>query len=113
MDSNDQSKFWAIVELFGHTVLAGEVSKCDIGDFVQLNIPAVGVIPEWTKMINPKAIYAITPCTETDAREKADSLKAMPVTLWDADKMIKARFAEMEEAGKIKVLPVPETEEIL
>lgn len=110
----NQTKFWAIVELFGHTVLAGEVSKCEIGDFVQINVPEVGSIPAWTKMVNPKAIYAINPTTEEVARNKAESLKAMPIERWDTEQLIKNRFAEMEEQGKIKMLeaqPVEEVEE--
>ena len=81
-ENNTNDKFWAIVELFGHTVLSGEVSKCEIGDFVQINIPEVGDVPAWSKMVNPKAIYGITPTTEEVARAKAETIKAMPINRW-------------------------------
>lgn len=104
MENNGEDKFWAIVELFGHTVLAGEVSKCEIGDFVQINIPKAGVLPSWTKMVNPKAIYGITPVTEDVARAKAETIKSMPVDRWDTEELFRNRFSEMEEDGKIKTL---------
>ncbi len=106
----NQDKFWAIVELFGHTVLAGQVSKCEIGDFVQINIPQVDAMPAWSKMVNPKAIYAITPCTEEVARSKAESIKQMPIDRWDTEQLFKNRFAQLEEEGKIKQL-IEEAEE--
>lgn len=107
----NETKFWAIIELFGHSVIVGEVSKCEIGDFVQINIPEVGVIPAWSKMVNPKAIYAITPVTEEVARQKAEALKEMPINRWDTETLIKNRFAELEEQGKIKRLEPVEAEE--
>lgn len=107
-ENQNQTKFWAIVELFGHTILAGEVSKCEIGDFVQINIPDVGIIPSWSKMVNPKAIYAITPCTEKVAKSKAESLKSMPIDRWDTERLLNNRFNEMEKEGKIKRLETVE-----
>lgn len=103
MESNNE-KFWAIVELFGHTVLAGEVSKCEIGDFVQINIPKSNAIPSWTKMVNPKAIYAITPTTEEVAKSKAESIRAMPVDRWDTEQLFKNRFEELVSQGRIQEL---------
>lgn len=102
----DNQNFWGIVELFGHTTLAGQISKCEIGDFVQINIPDVGIIPSWTKMVNPKAIYAITPCTQEVAKSKAEELKAMPINQWDTETLIRNKFNKMEEEGKIKRLEV-------
>lgn len=101
-ESND--KFWAIVELFGHTVLAGEVSKCEIGDFVQINIPEAGDVPAWSKMVNPKAIYGITPVTEEVAKSKAETIKQMPVDRWDTEQLFRNRFETLEKDGKIKSL---------
>lgn len=104
MKNETNDKFWAIVELFGHTVIAGEVSKCEIGDFVQINIPKVNDVPEWSKMVNPKAIYAITPVTEEVARSKAETIKAMPINRWDTEQLFRNRFESLAEEGKIKVL---------
>lgn len=106
-ENNTNDKFWAIVELFGHTVLSGEVSKCEIGDFVQINIPEVGDVPAWSKMVNPKAIYAITPTTEEVARAKAETIKAMPINRWDTEQLFENRFKALSDEGKIKLLEEP------
>ena len=103
-NNNTNDKFWAIVELFGHTVLAGEVSKCEIGDFVQINIPKVGDVPEWSKMVNPKAIYGITPVTKEVAISKAETIKSMPINRWDTEQLFKNRFDKLAEEGKIQKL---------
>lgn len=111
INNMEELKFWAIVELFGHTVLAGEVSKSEIGDFIQINIPEVGPIPAWTKLLNPKAVYGITPTTKTVAIGKAKALKAMPIDRWDTEQLFKNRFGEMVEEGKIKMIEAEEVEE--
>lgn len=100
----EQKEFWGIIELFGHTVMAGSISKSEIGDFIQINVPDCGPIPAWSKILNPKAIYALTPTTEEVARQKADELKSMPIHKWDTEQLLKNRFAELEEEGKIKML---------
>ena len=108
----ESNKFWAIVELFGHTVLAGQVSKCDIGDFIQINIPQIGSIPEWTKMVNPKAVYAITPCSEQDAISRATELKSMPISKWDTNQLVKNHLKELEQKGQIKMIESSQGQEI-
>lgn len=102
----NKNKFWGIIELFRHTVLAGEISKCEIGDFIQINIPEIGIIPEWSKMVNPKAIYAITPTSKEVAIAKVEQLKAMPINQWDTEKLLENRLTELEEEGKIKRLQI-------
>lgn len=104
MNNENSNIFWAIIELFGHNVMAGQVSKCEIGDFIQINVPEVDGIPAWTKMVNPKAIYAITPVTEDVAMDKARYLKSMPIDRWDTETLITNRFREMVNDGKIKEL---------
>ncbi|MEM6342564.1 MAG: hypothetical protein AAF927_01745 [Bacteroidota bacterium] len=101
---NEKNEFWGIIELFGHTVMAGAISKSEMADFIQINVPECGSIPAWSKLINPKAIYGITPTTEEVARQKAVDLKSMPINRWDTEALLNNRFAELQEAGKIKML---------
>ena len=48
------------------------------------------VASEWklSKMLNPSAIYSITPVTEETARAAAKSCSAAPVTRWDVQDLI-------------------------
>ena len=59
--SNDPDTFdeFAKVELFGHQVIIARVTKAPVGDFVRCDvIDAKGKVT-FTKLVNPKAIYAI------------------------------------------------------
>jgi len=67
---------WAIVELFGHTQVAGYVTEEQIAGspMLKVEVPAPRVEGEgsvgdpFVRYIGAKAIYAITPCAEDDVR---------------------------------------------
>lgn len=67
----------AIVELFGHQVIAGQISEQVIGGqgFIRIDVPAVDGQPGYTKFFGPSAIYAITPTDETTMLEAARRLR--------------------------------------
>lgn len=100
----ENQKFWAIVELFGHTKLAGQVSPSELADFILVEIPECEPVPAWSKMISPKAVYAITPCTEEDAIQTANQLKAMPIDQWSSRQLAESLLNKMVEDGKVKRL---------
>ncbi|MBI5770796.1 MAG: hypothetical protein HZA93_23670 [Verrucomicrobia bacterium] len=50
---------FAKVELFGHQVLVARVTKSEIGDFVRCDVLDAKGKVAFTKLVNPKAIYAI------------------------------------------------------
>ena len=77
-------KTWAIVELFGHQVIAGDVSEQVIAGqgFVRLDVPAVEGQAAYTKFYGHAAIYCITPTDEATAKAAAKSLNRPPVELW-------------------------------
>lgn len=74
-------KTWAIVELMGHAVIAGEVSEEEIASnkFLRVDVPENGDIPKYTKFYGSSAIYAITPTDEATARHALQSLQVRPV----------------------------------
>lgn len=80
----DKFESWAIVELFGHTTIAGYLSEQEIGgdSFVRLDVPETKSQPAFTKFYGPKAIYGITPTTELMARNAANHLHSRPVDAW-------------------------------
>ena len=75
---------WGIVELFGHNVIAGEISEQPIAgvDFLRVDVPEVDGSPTFTKFFGGAAIYAITPTDEATARQAAACLAVRPVTPW-------------------------------
>lgn len=76
---------WCFVEIMGHNVFAGFVSERTIGGtaMLQVDVPEVDQEhPAFTKLFSSGAIYAITPTTETHAREAAAQIRVRPVTLY-------------------------------
>jgi len=75
---------WAIVELMGHNVIAGQVAEQTIAGaaFLRVDVPGLEGQPGFTKLFGGAAIYAITPTTEEMARQAAGRLATRPVSLW-------------------------------
>lgn len=106
MEQEQRFKAWAILELFGHKVMAGEVSEANIAGavMVQINVPEVpavppdpnyeysraqAFIPAYTKFFSPSAIYGITPTTEESARAAAIRMRAPPIDAFDITEIVK------------------------
>lgn len=75
---------WAIVELFGHTQIAGRISEQEIAGnmFLRVDVPDLEDIKGFTRFLGPKAIYSITPIDETVVRRACNVLRKSPVTVW-------------------------------
>lgn len=78
-------KTWAIVEVMGHQVYAGEVSEETIAgnSFVRIDIPETKGQPAFTKMFGAGSIYCITPTKEDIARVMAERHCRRPVSEYD------------------------------
>jgi hypothetical protein len=75
---------WAIVELFGHSKIAGRVTEQQIagGTFLRVDVPAVNGQKGFTRFYGASAVYSITPVEEGIARRVAEALSPRPVTVW-------------------------------
>lgn len=90
MMATEQPKFqqWAIVELFGHSRIAGLLSEQPIGgcSFVRVDVPELVVdgqtIPAATKLFGQGAIYAISIVDEAAALVAAREIRFQPVSVW-------------------------------
>jgi len=85
MTTTPEFRTWAVIQLFGHVTLAGEVSEQTIADFafVRLDVPATsGGQEAFTKFYGPSAIYDITPTTEDVARAAVENLRPRPVSVY-------------------------------
>lgn len=90
---------WALVEIFGHERIAGEVSEQVIAGegFIRVDVPALAGTPAFTRLYGGKAIYSITPVSEAVARLAAGTMRARPVTIYLAPGL--ADSGRIEEAG--------------
>ena len=76
---------WALVELFGHQRLAGNVSNAEIGgcSFIRVDVPANNEHPAFTKYLGNGAIYAINIVSEEVCREAAAAYQAAPIQRYE------------------------------
>lgn len=92
-----------VVELFGHTKIAGMVSEHAFGGstFVRVDVPETAVSGAFTRMFHPNAVYAFNPCTEEVMLSMAAKYTQLPVTPFDirsaATKMLAADADSRED----------------
>ncbi len=100
---NEKFDSWAIVEIMGHSKLAGRVTEQAIGgsSFVRVDIPEREGHPAFTKLFGNAAIFSITPVTEDLARKAAAHCDSEPVSVYipPEPKQIKAGNGEVCEHG--------------
>lgn len=93
-----QSAFWAIVELMGHRTLAGEVHPMELAGhgYLRVEIPETGTVAAWNKILAPGAVYGLTPVDEALARSVAERLQERPLTLYSAGDLGRDLYHEAE-----------------
>lgn len=98
MSSEDKFDTWAIVDLFGHSKVAGRVTEAAIagGAFIRVDVPEVKGQPEHTRYFGPAAIYSISPVSEAVARHLAECITSAPVSIYDLPRLAAGREAEAQ-----------------
>ncbi len=78
------AQLWAVIELFGHQIIAGAVSKVEPfgSPMVQVDVPATDRQPAFTRQFGPSAIYGITYVSEGVARATAREVNHKPVKIY-------------------------------
>jgi len=105
MDQKSTFKHWCIVELFGHSKIAGLCTEENIAgtNMLRVDVPETKTQPAFTKYYGSSAIYAINPVDEQTAIICAQSLQVGQVQEWNAETFMK-KFADNKYS-----LPAPET----
>ncbi len=82
--TSDSGEMWAVVELFGHQVIAGRIAQdASLGvPMLRVDVPEIGGRAAFTKFYGSGAVYAVAPCTEEYARHVADYYKPKPITVY-------------------------------
>jgi len=91
---------WAIVELFGHNVIAGEVTSVSVAgtEMLRVDVPTVDGADAFTKFYGGGALYAITPVDEATARLAIEKFRTRPVDVWTLpDRQLAPRVIEGDE----------------
>ncbi len=115
---DDNSMSWGIVELMGHKVVAGLVSKSEMlgKPMLRVDVPATSVFPEFTQFYGEAAIYCVTFVSEQVARLTAEQTKLNPVSVYVPDLITKDRVNEIvreyeERIKRLRALPEPGEED--
>lgn len=98
-DKQELFKQWALVELFGHSRIAGLVTEQAIGgcSFLRVDVPAIDTEPAFTKCYGNGAIYGMTFVTEEIARAAAKSYRVVPVTAYEIPELRQLRLQKPED----------------
>jgi hypothetical protein len=69
---DEKFETWAIVEIFGHQIIAGKVSEQVIGGqgMLRIDVPQTSDRESFTKFYGMDAVYCITPVEEQTAATK-------------------------------------------
>ena len=90
---------WAIVELFGHQKVAGQVSEQQIAGqaMLRVDVPEMEGQAGWTRFYGGNAVYSVTPADEATTRAAAAMLQARPITVYGVaapERQIGARLVD-------------------
>lgn len=103
---------WGIVELMGHKVVAGKISKSEMlgKPMLRIDVPATSAYPEFTQFYGEAAIYCVTFVSEDVARVTAESTKVNPVSVYVPELITRAKFDEtvqqfQEQLHRARALP--------
>lgn len=91
MEAEPKFQQYAIIELFGHSRIAGRVTEQTIGGcaFVRVDVPAMNGRQALTKLYGQGAIYAMTFVDEAAALMAAKAIQIQPISTWELEKGLK------------------------
>lgn len=106
MEEKMEEKFeqWAVVELFGHSRIAGKISEMTIGgcSFVRVDVPANDGRPAFSKIFGQGAIYSMLFVDEETAMGAVAMLPEQPVCAFSARSMIEGiEKSQMHTGGEL------------
>lgn len=106
MSQESKFKHWCIVELFGHSKIAGLCTEENIAgtNMLRVDVPETKQQPAFTKYYGSAAIYAINPVDENTAKIAAESIQIAPVGIWQSEQFI-------EKVNERKLLLTAATED--
>lgn len=91
--SEESISQWAVVELFGHKTIAGQITKeTNLFPLLRIDVPATSDHPAYTVEYGAAAIYGITYVSEAVARATAESLSVKPINVYSPDLVTREQF---------------------
>lgn len=87
--TSEKFDLWCIVELFGHSRIAGRCTEQNVAgtNMLRVDVPETKHQPPFTRLLGSAAIYAINPVTKEVATAYAEQLQSKPIDSYDIRKM--------------------------
>ncbi len=85
MDTEEVQKgTWVILELFGHKVVAGYLTRDETlgAPLLRLDVPKTSRFPAFTRHYHPNAVYSISYVGEEAAAYTAESISENPISIY-------------------------------
>ena len=119
MNNNNDETNWGIVELMGHKVVAGQISKSEMlgKALLRVDVPATSAYPEFTQFYGEAAIYCVTFVSEEVARRTAEQTKVNPVSVYVPDLVTMEQLQNVHNEYQARIkqlqrgLPGPERDQ--
>ena len=96
----EQEKFdlWCVVELFGHSRIAGRCTEQNVAgtNMLRVDVPDTSNQPGFTRFLSSGAIYAINPVSAEVARQMAENLQIQPVNIWDVNHLVDQKLKSLQ-----------------
>lgn len=104
---SEKFECWCLVELFGHSKIAGYVTEQSIGgqSFVRVDVPETKRQKGFTRLFGSGAIYAMNPVAEDIARGLAETMEVTAISMWDLPPDIREKIRAGEKLLTAKALP--------
>ena len=119
--TNIEKGSWVILEIFGHKVIAGYMSRDEYlgAPMIRLDVPATENFPAFTRHYHPNAIYSVTYVSEEAARMTAESIEENPVSVYvpalgdlrrmqEENKSMREALENIQRSMNKRSLPEPE-----
>jgi len=99
---------WALVELFGHTKIAGRCTEQNIAgsNMLRVDVPETTQQPSFTRFFGSSAIYSINPIDEDSCKFMAEKLQVRPIESWNVSEIVKKHNELLLTNGKTTSEPV-------
>ena len=97
--ANTKFDLWCIVELFGHTKIAGRCTEQNIAgtNMLRVDVPETKTQPPFAKFFGSAAIYSINPVDQETAKHIAERLEIKPIESWNISELLKKNYAHLLE----------------
>jgi len=89
---------WGIVELMGHKVVAGRISKDEMlgKPMLRVDVPATASFGEFTQFYGESALYCVTFTSEEVAQRTAEQCRVNPVSVYVPDLVTREQLEQLK-----------------